>query len=122
MKHRFNEDVDRIIAAVVEAGEDDFKEVYRPGVEFKVYATAEPDAIVYNIQVPMDPIATRDTAERMVNKVTFAGGEEFTPDEMQQFTMSRMAALARSRNFPEGSYFATPWGKFRIKNKALIPA
>ena len=95
-----------IVAQLVETDEED------PGYrEFRVYpdesfltAETEPTSMDYNFEVPQ---GNQIYINKLRLKIPFEANA-------QQQVEARMALLAKTRNYPDGSFFVAPWGTYLI--------
>lgn len=115
VKHEFNEDIERILEYALDG--DDLKDVYTTEKRtFKVWKEKDDgEEVIWAIQVPSP---YQDAG--FVNLVT-CNYSEYAPDEMVQAVLDRMNALARSRDYPPGSVFVSPWGRFVITRNGTRP-
>lgn len=108
--HAIKEAARQIVTAILE---DDEPRGYS---EYKVYpdenflnAGTDPGTMTYNIQVPVHN-------QIFVNKIDLK--TPLDADAMKQIE-DRMAALARTRDYPDGSFFEAPWGTYFIHGKTI---
>jgi len=108
--HAIKEAARQIVAAVLE---DEQTEGY---FEYQVYPDesflrmgTDPGSMTYNIQVPVGN-------QIFVNKINLKVPFDETARKQIE---DRMAELARTRDYPDGSFFNAPWGTYFIHGKTI---